>query len=421
MLKKVTLTNVNSGRSEDLVIDTDDDSKALVGSGKASNEVAKIVTITGLDEKIHRFTVKKPNLDDKVNMFAGVARCLDRNISTIKSFELQANRVKSPRYKGVVADIASQISQGEKVSDAMGRYGDLFGEAMLALIRAGEEAGQLPEVCNRIAKGQKKTLKIVKKLKSGMIYPAIVLVIGVGVIITMSMTLVPALKDLYGQFNHELPAATKMMMALSQILLKQPYLILLPIIGLVMLFKNWGRICAVPNVQRFWLKLPTIGNIVRKSSAAVSFRTLAMLIESNVRISTALRITGDSAPNITHREFFSAVQTHIEEGMSLHESFLLESHRLGEDGRAISGLMQLSSETGSSTDMLEEIADDYEEELDNIGNQIDKILEPITIICLGVMVGFLIYAIYSPIFSLGKVILPQTKSGAAKPTPTSAR
>ncbi len=413
MLKKVTLTNVNSGRSEEIVVDTDDDAKALVGSGKAPNEVAKIVSISGADETIHRMSGKKPSLDDRVNLFSGVARCLERNISTIKSFELQANRVKSPRYKGVIADIASQISQGEKVSDAMARNPDLFGEAMLALVRAGEEAGRLPEVCQRIAKGQKKTLKIVKKLKSGMIYPAIVLVIGVAVIITMSMTLVPSLKGLYAQFNSELPGATKFMMMMSDMLIHQPYLLLVPILALVMLFKNWGKINAVPGVQRFWLKLPTVGNIVRKSSAAVSFRTLAMLIESNVRISSALRITGESAPNVTHREFFSHVQKHIEEGLSLHEAFLLESHILGSDGRSISGLMQLSSETGSSTDMLEEIADDYEEELDNIGNQIDKILEPITIICLGLMVGFLIYAIYSPIFSLGKVILPQTK-GAKK-------
>jgi len=413
MLKKVVLTNVNSGRSEEIIVDTDDDAKALVGSGKAVNEVAKITSISGADEKIYRLSIKKPSLEDRVNLFGGIARCLERNISTIKSFELQANRVKSPRYKGTIADIAAQISQGEKVSDAMAKHNDLFGDAMLALIRAGEEAGQLPEVCKRIAKGQKKTLKILKKLKSGMIYPCIVLCIGVGVIITMSMTLVPSLKGLYGQFNSELPGATKAMMALSEILLKQPWFVAIPIIGLMMLFKNWGKICAIPAVQRLWLKLPTVGNIVRKSSAAVSFRTLAMLIESNVRVSTALRITGESAPNITHREFFSAVQAHIEEGLQLHESFLLQSHRLGTDGRAISGLMQLSSETGSSTDMLEEIADDYEEELDNIGNQIDKILEPITIIVLGVMVGFLIYAIYSPIFNLGKVILPQSKKSAA--------
>jgi type II secretory pathway component PulF len=410
MLKKVVLTNVNSGRSQEIIVDTDDDAKAIVGSGKASNEVARITSISGMDERIYRLSVKKPSLEDRVNLFSGIARCLERNISTIKSFELQANRVRSPRYKGTIADISAQISQGEKVSDAMGKHNDLFGEAMLALIRAGEEAGQLPEVCKRIAKGQKKTLKILKKLKSGMIYPAIVLVIGVGVIITMSMTLVPALKGLYGQFNSELPSSTKVMMVLSDILLRQPWLIGIPILGLVMLFKNWGKVCAIPAVQRFWLKVPTVGNIVRKSSAAVSFRTLAMLIESNVRVSTALRITGESAPNITHREFFAAVQKHIEEGLSLHESFLLESHRLGADGRSISGLMQLSSETGSSTDMLEEIADDYEEELDNIGNQIDKILEPITIIVLGLMVGFLIYAIYSPIFSLSKIILPQSKS-----------
>jgi type II secretory pathway component PulF len=410
MIKKVTLTNVNSGRSEEIVVATDDDNKALVGAGKAPNEVARVSNITGADEAIYKLSMKGPSQEDRVNLFAGVARCLERNISTIKSFELQANRVKSPIFKGIIADIAHQVSQGEKVSDAMTRYREIFGDAMLALIRSGEEAGRLPEVCQRISIGQKKGLKIIKKLKSGMIYPAIVLCIGVVVIIVMSMTLVPALKGLYGTFKTELPGATKLMMTLSNILLTQPYMLLIPLGGLFLFFKNWGKIVANPSAQRFFLILPTVGNIVRKASAAVSFRTLAMLIESNVRISTALRITSESAPNVVHREFFAKVQKSVEEGMSLHESFLLDSHLLGPDGRSISSLMQLSAETGSSTDMLTEIADDYEEELDIIGNQIDKIMEPITIIILGLMVGFLIYAIYSPIFGLSKVILPETQA-----------
>ncbi len=416
MIKKVLLTNVNSGRNTEIIVDTDDDVKALIGAGKAPNEVAKISSITGADEVIRRLSLGQPSLDDRVSFFSGLARCLERNISTIKSMELQANRVKSPIFKGAIADLSAQISQGEKVSDAMEKHKNLFGDAMLALIRAGEEAGRLPEVCKRIATGQKKSLKIIKKLKSGMIYPAIVLVIGVAVIIVMSIKLVPALQDLYAQFKTELPAATKFMMHLSHLLLTQPWTIALPFIGIFMLFRNWGKICAIEGVQRFFLKVPIVGNIVRKSSAAVSFRTLAMLIESNVRVSTALRIAGASAPNVAHRTFFTNVQKHIEEGVSLHESFLLESHLLGPDGRSISGLMQLSSETGSSTDMMEEIADDYEEELDVIGNQIDKILEPITIIILGVMVGFLIYAIYSPIFGLGKAVMPgKKKAGSSAP------
>lgn len=114
MIKKVTLTNVNSGRSEDIVVATDDDAKALVGAGKAPNEVAKITNITGADEAIYNLSMKGPSQDDRVNLFSGVARCLERNISTIKSFELQANRVKSPIFKGIIADIAHQVSQGKK-------------------------------------------------------------------------------------------------------------------------------------------------------------------------------------------------------------------------------------------------------------------------------------------------------------------
>jgi type II secretory pathway component PulF len=414
MLKKVILTNMNTKRSTEVLVDTDEDHKAVIGSGKAPNEMAKVQSIDGLDETIHRLSIAKPSMDDRVNLFAGVARCLERNISTIKSFELQANRLKSPRYRGVVADISTQVAQGEKVSDAMSKHAELFGDAMLALVRAGEEAGQLPEVCSRIAKGQKKTLRIIKKLKSGMIYPGIVLFIGVVVIIVMSYTLVPSVSQLYGQFKAELPFATKMMMALSQILIHKPWMLIFPFTGIYMLFKNWGKIMAIPAVQRALIKLPTVGNIVRKSAAAVSFRCLAMLLEANVRVSTALKITAESAPNVIYREFFEAVQKHTEDGLALPESFLLESHRLGPEGRSIAGLMEISSETGSSTDMLDEVANDYEDDLDTIGNQIDKIIEPITIVFLGLMVGFLIYAIYSPIFNLGKVVLPQSKGAAAK-------
>lgn len=410
MLKKVLLTNVNTKRSIEVLVDTDEDAKAVIGSGKAPNEMAKVQSIVGIDETIHRLSIKAPSMDDRVALFAGVARCLERNISTIKSFELQANRLKSPRYRGVVADISAQIAQGEKVSDAMNRHAELFGDAMLALVRAGEEAGQLPEVCNRIASGQKKTLRIIKKLKSGMIYPGIVLFIGVSVIIVMSYTLVPSVSQLYGKFGADLPGATKFMMALSQILIHKPWMLIFPIGGLIMLFKNWGKIMANPTVQRGLIKLPTIGNIVRKSAAAVSFRCLAMLLEANVRVSTALHITAESAPNVVYKEFFRAVKQHTEDGLALPESFLLESHRLGAEGRSIAGLMEISSETGSSTDMLDEVANDYEDDLDTIGNQIDKIIEPITIVILGAMVGFLVYAIYSPIFNLGKVVLPKSSS-----------
>ncbi|MEZ5301616.1 MAG: type II secretion system F family protein [Verrucomicrobiales bacterium] len=414
MLKKVTLTNVNTGRKSLIVVDTSDDERALVGAGKAPNELAKVVSVIGLDESVHRLTAKRPNMEDRVAMFGGLARCLDRNIATIKSFQLQANRVKSPRYKGLVAEVAADIASGEKVSDALGRHGDVFGEDVLALVRAGEEAGRLPEVCSQIARAQRKSMRIIKKLKTGLIYPGIVLVLGVGVIITMSYTLVPAVSRLYGDFGANLPFATQVMMGISNALIHYPYLVALPFIGLYMFFKNWGKIYRNPTVQKMVAGLPTIGGIIRKSAAALSFRTLSMLLEAGVRIDTGLRITAESAPHLYYREFFARVRNHVAEGLGLHESFLMESHWLGDDGRNICGIMETSAETGNANDMLNEIAEDYEEELDIISNQIEKILEPITICILGALVGFLIYAIYSPIFSLGDVVLPNGSPAKSK-------
>jgi len=416
MLKKVSLNNVNTGRTTHLMVDTDSDEKALAGAGKASNEEAKVVTITGIDESIQRVTSKSGGLEDRAALFCGVARCLERNISTIKSFELQANRVKSPRYRGIIAEVSHLISIGEKISDALEKFPDAFGPEIIALIRAGEESGRLPEVFRQIGDSQRKTMAIIKKLKKGMIYPAIVTFLGLAVVIVMSYTLVPAVSKLYRDLGASLPLATRMMMGLSDLLIGHPYVLLLPFVGFYVLFKYWGKVTKKPTVQKIFIHTPSVGGIVRMSAAAVSFRCLALLLESGVRISTALQITSESAPHIYYKAFFANIKEHINDGMSMQESFLMESHWLGKDGRTITGIMDIAGETGSATEMLDEIADDYEEELDSIANQIDKVMEPITILFLGTLVGFLVYAIYSPIFGLSKVMLGDDKEDKKPPS-----
>lgn len=232
----------------------------------------------------------------------------------------------------------------------------------------------------------------------------------------MSYTLVPAVSKLYGDLGANLPSATIMMMKISDLLIAKPYVLLFPVTLFSVLIKNWSKITKQPFVQKIFALIPIVGGIVRKSSSAVSFRCLSLLLESGVRISKSLEITSASAPHIYHKEFFSRVRSHVNDGMGFSESFLMESHWLGEDGRNVCGVMEIASETGSATDMLEEIADDYEEELDTIANQIDKVLEPVTIVILGALVGFLIYAIYSPIFNLGEHMLPDS---SAKSLPSS--
>jgi len=405
MLKKVSLTNIHTGRKSIEMVDTATDEKALVGSGKNQVETATVTDVTGLDEALQRATGGKKTLEDRVALFNGLAKCFERNIPIIKSFQLQANRVKSPRFRGVVADIAEDLAKGDKISDAMEKNEDLFPSDIIALIRAGEESGRLPEIFRRIGNSQKKTSRILKKLKSGMIYPAIVITMGIGVVITMSFTLVPAMSKLYVSLDHDLPAATKMMMAFSNILLKQPWLAALPVVGLIVFFKNWGKITRIPSVQTLFLKLPVVSGIVRKSAAAVSFRTLALLIEANVRLATALEITGDTAWHHHYKSFFERVKGHVLGGLTLPDAFFMESHWLGDDGRMICGFMEVAAETGAGTELLNEIAEDYEDELDTAAGQIDKLIEPFTIIILGSLVGFLVYAIYAPVFSLGDALL----------------
>lgn len=405
MIKKVSLTNIHTGRKSISLVDTGTDEKAIIGAGKTPVETAEISDVKGIDESIQRLTAKKNSLDDRVALFNGLAKCFDRNIPIIKSFHLQANRVKTPRFRGIIADVAHDLTQGEKISDAMEKIPDVFSSDIIALIRAGEESGRLPEIFRRLGNSQKKTSRILKKLKSGMIYPAIVTMLGIGVVIVMSFTLVPAMTTLYDSLGGELPAATKMLKKFSALLIHQPWLAALPVVGAVIFFKNWGRISRIPSIQTLFLKLPVISGLVRKAAAAVGFRTLALLIEANVRLTAALEITAKTSWHHHYATFFERVKNHILAGLTLPDAFLIESHWLGNDGRMICGLMETAAETGGGTELLNEIAEDYEDELDTAANQIDKLIEPVTIVILGTLVGFLIYAIYAPVFSLGDTLL----------------
>jgi len=423
MLKKVRLTNIYNDKSFEVVVDTDSDGKAIFGAGKAPNETAEVTDITGADEAIQRFSQKKGSLDEAVSLFSSMARCLDRNISLNKSFELVAGRLKSPRYRGAVADINQSILAGDSLSDAFARHPDLFTEDVLALIRAGEESGQINQVFRQITSGREKSLRILRKLRSGMIYPVIVLILAIGVVIVMSYTIVPSMAKLYASMKVDLPLATRFLTTLSDVLVKQPYMVLIPIVAVVMLLKNWGKIYAVPRIQLFFSSIPTVGKLIKKTAAMVGFRVLALLLAANVRVSTALEIAAKSSNHVIFEGFFLAVRNHINDGLSMPESFLMESYRLGPDGRNIAAIVQMASETGSMNEVLDELATDYEEELDLMANQVDKLLEPFILVVLGSMVGGIIYAVYGPMFGLSKVLLPQAKKppGASAPAVPGAR
>lgn len=417
MLKKVKLTNIYNDKSAEVIVDTDSDGKAIFGAGKAPNETAEVSDISGADEYVHRFSMKGASLEEAVTLFSSLARCLDRNISLNKSLELVAGRLKTPTYRGAVADINASVLSGETMSDAFALHPELFTEDALALIRAGEESGEINTVFRQITSGRAKSLRILRKLRSGMIYPVIVLILAVGVVLVMSYTLVPSMSKLYASMNVQLPLATRVLTVFSNTLVKYPYIALVPVLAIVALTKNWSKIYRVPKIQLFFSSIPTVGNLIKKTSAMVSFRVLALLLQANVRVATALEIAAKSANHVTFEGFFLAVRNHIQDGLSMPESFLMESHRLGADGRNIAALVQMASETGNMNEVLDELATDYEEELDLMSSQIDKLLEPFVLVILGSVVGTIIYAIYGPIFGLSKVLLPKSnpKSAAAAP------
>jgi type IV pilus assembly protein PilC len=302
----------------------------------------------------------------------------------------------------LILAVKADVEGGTSLADAFGKHPLFFDDLVLSLVEAGEQAGALETLLDKIATYKEKTEALKKKIKKALTYPAAVLIVALVVTTILLIFVIPAFEDLFKGFGADLPTFTRMIIDLSVFVrTKGMYIATLIGIGVAtfIYFKKRSRTMR-HFLDRMMLKLPIIGPILEKASIARYARTLATMFAAGVPLVEALESVAGATGNIVYEEGVLAMRDEVSTGQRLQQA--MENTDLFPN--MVIQMIAVGEESGSLDDMSAKVADFYEEDVDNAVDNLSSLLEPLIMSILGVLVGGLVVAMYLPIFKMGAVI-----------------
>ncbi len=331
-----------------------------------------------------------------------MATMLRAGVPLLQSFDIVARSHPNPSMARLVTDIRGDVETGTSLSAAFRRYPKYFDHLYCNLVEAGEEAGMLELILDRLATYQEKTLAIKGKIKSALTYPIAVMIVAMIVVTIIMLFVVPTFKGVFAQFGAQLPGPTLVVIALSDFFVHYWYVMLgVLVIGGYFAFQSWKRSPRVQElVDRALLRLPVFGQLVLKGALARWTRTLSTMFGAGVPLVEALDSVAGSSGNIVYQRATEKIQQEVATGTSLTLS--MQSSRVFPP--LVLQMASIGEESGSLDSMLGKVADIYEAEVDELVKALSSLLEPIIIVILGILIGGLVVAMYLPIFNLGKVV-----------------
>lgn len=326
------------------------------------------------------------------------ATMIEAGLSVVTALVILEQQTDDQALALVIDDVREKVESGALLSEAMASHPNVFSRLYIAMVEAGEAAGVLDVVLDRVATQIEKEQKIKRRVKGAMIYPTVVLAFATLVLIGMLMFLVPVFVKIFDTLGGELPVLTQWVVRASD-LLRDRWYIVFPLIGLAIFsFLRWKKTEAGRQAwDRFKLRIPMqIGTVVRKVAMARWSRTLSTLIASGVDIIKALDITAQTSGNWVVEEATGEVRVRVQEGATIAQPLI----EMPIFPPMVSQMVKIGEETGELEKMLGKVADFYEEEVDASIQALTSIIEPIMMIGVGVMVGIIIIAMYLPMFRM---------------------
>ncbi len=326
------------------------------------------------------------------------ATMIDAGLSVVTALVILEQQTDDKALAVVIDEVREKVESGSLLSEAMASHPTVFSRLYVAMVEAGEAAGVLDVVLDRVALQIEKEQKIRRRVKGAMIYPTVVLAFATLVLIGMLMFLVPVFVKIFDTLGGELPVLTQWVVKASD-LLRDRWYIVFPLVGLAIFsFFRWKKTEAGrQSWDRFKLRIPMqIGTVVQKVAMARWSRTLSTLIASGVDIIKALEITAQTTGNWVVEEATADVRSRVQEGATIAQP-LIDAPIFPP---MVSQMVKIGEETGELEKMLEKVADFYEEEVDAAVQALTAIIEPIMMIGVGMMVGVIIIAMYLPMFRM---------------------
>jgi len=328
------------------------------------------------------------------------ATMIDAGLPIVQCLEILASQQPNKIFGNVLRDVKTSVEQGASFSDSLRRHPKVFDELFVNLVEAGELGGILDTILARLSVYLEKRQKLQRQLRGAMIYPSIVIVIAMGVMTVLLTFVIPSFETMFKDFGggkDSMPKLTQMMIGLSHSFVS--YLPILVVVGFVSAFLAsyfYRRPKGKYQVHRAMLGLPVIGSVLRKIAVARFTRTLGTLLQSGVPILDALEICAKTAGNVIIEQAIMYVRERISEGKNMGEP--LAETKVFPD--MVVQMISVGEQTGALDQMLNKIADFYEEETDIAVAGLTSAIEPILMVGVGGMVGVVLMSMYLPIFSL---------------------
>lgn len=323
---------------------------------------------------------------------------ISSGMSILRAMYVLEEQTQNKFLKETIVAVRKDVEAGLPLSDAMERHPKVFSPLFVSMTRAGETGGMLEGSLLRVADQLEKDASLRRQIKSAMIYPTLVLVFAVGVMLALVAFLVPVFQNVFKEFGGELPAITKFSVKLSFIVTHEWWLMFGVFAAIVVAFvkwkkSSWGR----PQWDRFRLRIPMkIGTIVQEVAVARWSRTLSSLTSAGVPLLQALEITGKTGGNVVVEEAMESVIASVKRGGTISEPLA----KLPVFPTMVTHMVGVGEETGALDAMLDKIADFYEDRVDASVKALTSIMEPIMIIVIGAIVGFIVISMYMPLFTV---------------------
>jgi type IV pilus assembly protein PilC len=331
-----------------------------------------------------------------------LATMMKAGVPLLQSFEIVMKGASNPAVGKLLNDIKTEVETGAALAAAFRKHPLHFDALFCNLVAAGEQAGILETLLDRLATYKEKILAIQSKIKSALFYPIAIIAVAFIITAVIMIFVIPAFKQVFTSFGADLPAPTLMVMAISDWFVAYWYVIF-PVIGgaIFGFLEAWKRSVPVQVfMDRLLLKVPVFGDLVKKSSIARWTRTLATMFAAGVPLVEALESVGGAAGNYVYQQATRQIQNEVSSGTSL----TVAMQNTGVFPSMVVQMCSIGEETGSLDGMLGKVADFYEQEVDDAVEALSSLMEPMIMVVLGTLIGGMVIAMYLPIFKLGQAV-----------------
>ena len=331
-----------------------------------------------------------------------LATMLSAGIPLVQAFDIVGKGHDNPAMQKLIFAVKQDVEGGSALAESLAKHPLHFDDLFVNLVEAGEQAGALETLLDKIATYKEKTEAIKKKIKKALTYPAAVIVVALIVTTILLIFVIPEFETLFQGFGADLPAFTRVVINLSEFVRDRGWLLVILGVGGVMGYlAMYKRSRAMREAQdRLMLKLPIIGGILEKASIARFARTLSTMFAAGVPLVEALESVAGATGNIVFENCTLAIRDEVSTGQRLQRAM----ENTGVFPNMVIQMIAVGEESGSLDDMSSKVADFYEEDVDNAVDNMSSLLEPMIMAILGVLVGGLVVAMYLPIFKMGAVI-----------------